>query len=66
MRSILAIPMMTSAGPQEVYIDSQVAERLLPILEEFLETSHEVIDLVFCERCHTYAIIAHVDCEGIQ
>jgi hypothetical protein len=67
MHRYFTIPMLTSYGPAEVFFDRQVAEALLPILEEFLEKDKEILDLVRCERCNTYVVvITNHGCEGVQ
>lgn len=75
MRPILAIPLLTAHGPDEVYIDTDTARDLVPLLQEYLEKAawadgravRDIIDLVQCEHCQVYmvAILGHC-CEGMH
>lgn len=66
MSRVLVIPLLTEHGPARVIIDVQTARALIPYLEEFAEIEGNMIDLILCVRCSTYAVIDHKDCEGLQ
>jgi hypothetical protein len=69
MRPVLALPLLTAHGPDEVYIDTDTARDMIPILQEFLEKAAwadgrgrgDIIDMVQCEQCHVFmvAVIGH-------
>lgn len=75
MRPVLAIALLTAHGPDEVYIDTDTARDLVPILQEFLvkaawadgRAAGNIIDLAECEACHVFVVVGlgHC-CEGVH